>query len=108
MFVENNSILSESVAHGVTRKVLAHGGSLMMVEVKFEKGAIGSIHSHVHEQISYVTQGCLEFNLYGDKRILHAGDTVYIPSNVAHGVLSLEDDTIIIDVFTPLRQDFLK
>lgn len=108
MFVMNNAVQSETPAQGVTRKILARGGNLMMVEVKFEKGAIGSIHTHVHEQISYVTQGSLEFNLDGDKRVLKAGDTVYIPSNIEHGLVSLEDDSIIVDIFNPQREDFLK
>lgn len=108
MFVMNNAVQSETTAQGVTRKILARGGNLMMVEVKFEKGAIGSIHTHVHEQISYVTQGSLEFNLDGDKRVLKAGDTVYIPSNIEHGLVSLEDDSIIVDIFNPQREDFLK
>jgi quercetin dioxygenase-like cupin family protein len=108
MFTMNDSVISQTTGEGVTRKILARGGSLMMVEVKFKKGGIGSIHTHVHEQISYVTQGSLEFNLDGDKKVLKAGDTVYIPSNVEHGLVSLEENSIIVDVFNPQREDFLK
>ncbi|MEO2076809.1 MAG: cupin domain-containing protein [Bacillus sp. (in: firmicutes)] len=108
MFVFGKQVVSEPTEEGVTRKVLSHGGSLMMTEVTFKKDAIGSIHSHPHEQISYIIQGGFEFNLDGDKQTVMKGDSIYIPSNTLHGVKALEENSIILDVFTPQREDFLK
>ena len=78
-----------------------------MVEVNFIKGAVGEIHAHVHEQISYIIKGSFQLNIEGKKEIIKAGDTFYIKPNALHGVLALEDSTIL-DVFTPQREDFLK
>lgn len=107
MFVKNESIQPTQCGVGVTMKVLGRGGILMMVEVTFKKGAEGALHSHLHEQVSYISNGSFEFNLNGNKQIIKKGDSIYIPSNVPHGTLALEEDSIIVDIFTPQREDFL-
>ncbi len=106
MIARLENIKEEKGGKGVYRKVLAHGGSLMLVHVRFEKGAIGEIHQHEHEQISYILEGKFEFTIDGKKEIVKKGDSIYIKSNTPHGVLSLEDDSIILDVFYPQREDF--
>ncbi|NLK68022.1 MAG: cupin domain-containing protein [Clostridiaceae bacterium] len=107
MFVKNENTKSQNAGNGVTRKILGRGGSLMMVEVKFDKNAIGDPHTHPHEQVSYIASGSFEFTLEGEKQILKKGDSVYIPANAIHETVALEDDSIILDVFTPQREDFL-
>ena len=107
MIVRNDDVKLNDLGMGVSRKVLAHVPSIMMVEVNFIKGAVGDIHEHVHEQISYIIKGSFEVNVDGKKEIVKAGDTFYVNPNVPHGVLALEDATIL-DVFTPQREDFLK
>ncbi|NHM31390.1 cupin domain-containing protein [Neobacillus terrae] len=107
MFVQGNQVQPVEAGEGAVRKLLGRGGSLMMAEVAFEKNAVGAIHSHPHEQISYIVQGSFEFNLDGDIQIVRKGDSIYIPSNIKHGVKALDDDSIILDVFTPQREDFV-
>ena len=106
MIVKNSSIKKENLGDGISRKILARGGDLMMVEVYLEEGGIGALHSHPHEQISYVNKGSLEFELNGRKEIVMTGDTIYVPPNTLHGVVALEK-SVIIDVFNPQREDFL-
>ena len=106
MFVLNKDVRAENIEEGISRKVLARGGSMMLVEVTFKKGATGALHSHVHEQVSYVHKGSFEFEIEGEKQIVKEGDTIYIPMYVMHGVTALED-SVIVDVFTPQREDFL-
>jgi len=105
MYVFNGAVKSLTVAPGVDRKVLASDGKLMTVEVRFQKGAVGALHSHPHEQISYIVRGSFACNIDGDKRILRAGDTYYIKPDQLHGVEALEE-AVILDVFTPQREDF--
>ena len=107
MVVIHNAIEPESVAEGVERKILASAGKLMTVEVTFKKGGIGALHSHPHEQISYIIRGKFEFEIDGKKHILNAGDSYYVQPDIVHGVKALED-SVILDVFTPQREDFLK
>lgn len=93
---------------GAGRKLLARGGNMMMTEVTFQKDAIGEMHSHNHEQISYIVQGSFDFTLDGITERVEKGDSIYIPSNTLHGVKALENESIILDIFTPLREDFLR
>lgn len=107
MVVYNKLIKPTKVGEGVERKILASDGKLMAVEVKFEKGSIGALHSHPHEQISYILKGSFEFEIDGKKHVISQGDSYYVKPDVIHGVKALED-SIILDVFTPQREDFLK
>ena len=107
MIVKNNSVRKESLGGGVNRKILASGGKLMMVEVYFEKGGIAEVHTHPHEEINYVQKGSFECELEGKKEIVRAGDSIYVPSNIQHGLVALEE-SVIIDIFTPQREDFIK
>lgn len=107
MFVKGNEINFKYLGGGVSRKVLAHNGDLMAVEVKFEKGAIGAMHTHPHTQISYVLDGRFEANIGGEIRIIKKGDTYITDPDVQHGVVCLEDGSLL-DIFTPARDDFIR
>lgn len=107
MFVYNNQIELEDLGNGVKRKILAHSGNLMAVEVYFETGAVGSLHSHPHEQLTYVLAGEFEFTIGEETHTVKAGDTLYKQPNVLHGCVCKKQG-MLLDTFTPIRQDFLK
>ncbi len=96
----------EELGGGVSRKFLGFDNQIMMVQVKFEKGALGSPHHHFHTQATYVVKGKFEFEVDGEKQIVEAGDGVYIEPNLLHSAVCLEEG-ILIDVFSPVREDFL-
>lgn len=79
----------------------------MMMEVQFEKGAEGNKHRHPHEQITYCIKGRFQFSIENEKYMIYAGQTLVIPSNKIHGVIALEEG-ILLDTFTPIREDLLK
>jgi len=106
VFVESGKIDWETVGQGVTRQILGHDPQLMMVCVKFGKGSIGSVHKHPHRQVTFVGQGSFEVQIGGKKKVLKRGDCFFVPPDVDHGVVALEEGTLI-DVFTPTREDFL-
>jgi quercetin dioxygenase-like cupin family protein len=91
----------------VSRKVLAHGGEIMMVEVTFSAGAFGAEHEHPHDQATYCLAGSFRFTVGGETRTLEPGDTVFVPGGARHGTVC-EADGRLLDVFTPQREDFLK
>ena len=103
----NKNIPSRDLGGGVSRKILSWGGKLMMVEVTMQKGGRGEVHTHPHEQISYIAAGSFEFTVGDEKQIVHAGDSLYVAPNLPHGTLSLEDGSVVVDIFTPIREDFL-
>ena len=92
---------------GVSRKILGWDMQIMMVKVRFEEGAVAGLHQHKHVQTSYCAKGSFEFTIGDEKQVISYGDGVYVPPNVLHGVLCLEEG-VIIDVFNPVREDFLQ
>ena len=92
---------------GVTRRVLAYSEGLMMVEVNFQAGGVGSVHTHPHAQNTYVKSGRFRFTIDGAPVEVGPGDTIAFPPEIPHGTLCLEAGTLI-DVFAPMREDFLK
>ena len=92
---------------GMERRILAYDDSLMAVEVGFETGAEGAPHTHPHTQISYVLSGSFRYTVEGDSVVLNPGDSIAVPSGLVHGTVCLEKG-VLLDVFTPKRDDFLK
>jgi quercetin dioxygenase-like cupin family protein len=105
-FIVSSEIEWQQLGGGVERKVLGYDDQVMMVAVRFEKGAIGSLHHHVHRQVSYVASGKFEVTIDGDKKVLQQGDCFFVSPDLVHGVVALEEGSLV-DVFTPSRNDFL-
>ncbi len=107
MFVKNKDKEYQDLGGGVRRKVLAYSDNIMNVELLFEKGAKGAMHSHPHEQIGYVIDGSLIFHEAGKEDVtLSTGDTYYVAPNVEHGI-DCVTDVKLLDIFTPMREDFV-
>ncbi|KAA5933135.1 cupin domain-containing protein [Pantoea sp. Bo_2] len=106
MFIYHKDQPLDDLGGGVTRRVLAHGGTMMAVEVRFEKGATGPLHHHPHEQLTYVLSGRFAFTIEGETREVGPGDTLYKAPDVVHGCVCLEAG-VLLDTFTPQREDFL-
>ncbi|GAA4353278.1 cupin domain-containing protein [Hymenobacter saemangeumensis] len=96
----------ESVGLGIRRQVLTYDDRLMVVKVAFERGGIGSRHRHLHTQMTYVESGVFTVCVGDEKKVLVAGDSFHIPSDVWHGVECIEAG-VLLDVFSPARTDFL-
>ena len=93
-------------APGLTRQIMGYDGHLMLVKIKFEQGAVGYVHEHFHSQTTYVAAGKFEVMIAGEKKILVTGDGFYAGPDESHGVVCLEEG-MLIDVFSPVRLDFL-
>ncbi|MEJ2881184.1 cupin domain-containing protein [Pedobacter sp. GR22-6] len=96
----------EDLGNGIQRQVFGYDDRVMLVKAKFEKGAVGELHEHHHTQVTYVDSGAFEMTIGEEKRIIKKGDGYYVPPHVIHGCLCLEPG-ILIDAFTPHREDFL-
>jgi quercetin dioxygenase-like cupin family protein len=107
LFIHSSRTTTESAAEGITRQILGYDDHLMLVRVVFTCGAVGVLHHHPHRQVSYIESGSFEVEIDGVRQILKQGDSYFIPPNVAHGAVALEDGALI-DVFAPARQDFLQ
>ncbi|WP_371192641.1 cupin domain-containing protein [Glaciecola sp. SC05] len=107
-FFINDNTEWEEIEPGIKRKILPYTEGLMAVCVSFEKGAVGTVHSHdIHDQIAICIQGTFEVELAGEKRIIKQGDAFLATKGTPHGVVALEDDSCLIDTFNPYREDFV-
>ena len=97
----------EDAGEGIVRQIMAYDENLMMVKVKCEQGAVGTLHQHPQTQSTYVASGCFEVTIGDEKKVLQAGDGYYVAPSLPHGCVCLEAG-ILIDTFTPMRKDFLK
>ena len=59
IFQDQHELTWEVIDSGMQRQVFGYNKALMMVKVKFEKGAVGAMHSHPHVQTSYVAASVL-------------------------------------------------
>jgi quercetin dioxygenase-like cupin family protein len=92
---------------GVTRKVLAYLPSQMVVEVRFEQGAVGAQHTHPHTQCTYVREGEFVFTVCGKDFTVTEGNTLAFAAGETHGCVCKQQG-VLIDVFTPMREDFIR
>lgn len=97
---------TEVVDEGITRQILGFNNQIMMVKVWFEAGAQGYIHSHFHSQVTYVESGEFDVTVGKETRTLVAGDCFFMEPNAEHGAICKRAG-VLIDVFSPLREDFL-
>jgi quercetin dioxygenase-like cupin family protein len=105
-FQINSEIAWEDLDNGIQRQLFGYNETVMMVKVKFEKGAVGELHNHPHTQVSYVESGAFEMRIGDQNKIIKTGDGFYVHPNVTHGTVCLEPG-VLVDVFSPLREDFL-
>ena len=87
------------------RKVV-NGKKVMVAQIRLLKDCVVPLHHHESEQISLILEGALNFELEGREIVVRADEVLVIPSNVPHSALAMED-TFSIDVFSPIRQDWL-
>ncbi len=104
-FASLATLPAERVTDKISRKIAA-GDREMMVWWSMKAGAHATAHKHPHEQIAFMLKGKMEFRLGGERRTCGPGDVVVIPGGVEHEAF-FPEDTEVIDVFSPPREDFL-
>lgn len=92
---------------GVERRVLSYSEQLMAVEVSFEAGAVGAAHTHPHTQCSYVLSGRFRYSVEEESVELRPCDSIVVPGGLTHGTVCLEAGALL-DIFTPMREDFVR
>ncbi len=96
----------EKAGEGVERRVKSYTDEVMVVENRFQKGAVGAMHHHPHTQITYVVSGKFEFTIGNETKIVTTGDTLLKKDGIEHGCVCLEEG-VLLDIFSPMREDFV-
>ena len=101
-----NEVPVEQLNPLITRQAI-HTDSITMARLVMKKGAVVARHQHVNEQITNLQRGRLKFVFDDGERMLEAGDSLQIPSNIPHLVEAMEDSEAL-DLFSPIREDWLR
>jgi quercetin dioxygenase-like cupin family protein len=107
VYTATNSTPTSTPEAGMIRQVLAYNPHLMLVRHNFTKGWVGARHSHPHHQMVYIVSGHIRFEAEGKSWDMRAGDSVVVDSNLPHQAYALEDSEVL-DIFTPYREDYAK
>lgn len=105
-FVLTDAVPAEELGGGVRRSVLVYSDDIMVCRLHFDKGAVGTVHSHPHTQITYILSGRFEFTVGGERRIVTSGDSILDLPDVEHGCVCIEEGELL-DVFSPMRESFV-
>lgn len=106
VFVRAGEGRSLDLFPGVTLTTNA-GENLMLSVVRFEPDACVPVHSHPHEQAGLLVSGRLKFTIGEETRVLEPGDQWLIPGGVPHTVVAVDGPAVALDVFNPVREDYL-
>jgi len=96
----------EHPAEGIERQMVV-GENLMVVRFRFVPFLVTPQHTHPHEQISIIVSGRVRFFIEGQETIASPGDVLHFPSNCLHGATMMDEEVVLIDIFSPIREDFL-
>jgi quercetin dioxygenase-like cupin family protein len=100
-----DSVPLETMSDMISRKIIT-GDKAMVAQVFLKKGAVVPEHFHESEQITYILEGALKFQIEGKEIVVRKGEVLSIPSNVPHRAVAMED-TLDLDIFSPIRVDWL-
>jgi unsaturated pyranuronate lyase len=98
-------IPQETITPSIARRFIT-GERVTVAQFELKKGGVVPRHVHDNEQVSFVVNGRLKFDIRGQKIVVASGEVLQIPGGVEHEVHVL-DDTFVIDVFSPVRQDWI-
>jgi quercetin dioxygenase-like cupin family protein len=101
-----SSIPVEQLEPGIERQMIV-GENLMICRLRFAPNILTPAHGHPHEQITFVERGRVLFTIGDQQRIAEPGDVLHFPSGTWHGATMLDQEVILIDIFSPIREDFL-
>lgn len=100
------SIPTVQTAPGIKRQMIV-GQNVMVCRFTFDALVVTPEHTHPHEQMTLVMKGKVKFYVSGEERIVSAGDVLHFPPHNRHGATMLDEEVVLIDIFSPIREDFL-
>lgn len=95
-----------AVLDGIKRKTLVHGEQTLMTEFLLTKGKILPNHSHPQEQTGYLVSGKIVLFIAGEEFEVNPGDSWVIPGDAEHSAKIIKD-SVAVEVFAPVREDYL-
>ncbi|HRH46164.1 MAG TPA: cupin domain-containing protein [Pyrinomonadaceae bacterium] len=106
LFTDWDKIPVETPSKGIERQMVI-GKNIMICRFRFAPFLVTPEHTHPHEQMTLVVKGKVKFIIEGKPQIMSAGDVLHFPPHNRHGATMLDEEVILIDIFSPIREDFL-
>lgn len=106
MICKKDSGESRQLLDGINLTTLVYGDKTLMAQFTLAKGSAIPTHSHPHEQTGIMVSGQLRFIIDGETMDVEPGDSWCLPGGVEHSAEALED-AVVIEVFSPVREDYL-
>jgi quercetin dioxygenase-like cupin family protein len=107
MFVKGDQTNQVEMVPGALRRTLGHGEEMLLAEFTLAAGAEVLMHSHPHAQVGYMVRGRMQLTVSEETYTVETGDSYYILGDVPHAAVSLEN-SVVVDIFCPPRQDYLE
>ena len=105
----NDTQLEEEIVEGDVKRYIYTGENIQCIIYHFPPNKVFPLHTHdIHEQMGFLYKGRMGFNVGGEERILKPGDFYRAPIGVEHNAWTFEEPSILIDLFSPVREDLLK
>lgn len=105
-FVDRTECSRHEIFPGVVIRTMA-GRHLMLSFVEFDAGAEVLAHSHPHEQAGLILEGRLKFVIGDETKVMGPGEMYRIPGGVVHRAVAVDGPVKVLDVFHPVREDYL-
>src|SRR3984893_18820188 len=100
------SIPVQQVEEGIERQMIV-GENVMICRLRLAPHVVTPAHDHPHEQMTIVEQGRVLFTIGDQERVARAGDVLHFPPGAWHGATMLDEEVVLVDIFSPIRKDFL-
>lgn len=104
-FIDISSVKPLEVLPGCKMRT-PYGENLMLSYLEMDEGAVVPLHHHPHEQGGMLLDGRLELTMGDEVRVVEAGAMFIIPPNTPHKAVAVDGPAVVLDVFSPVREDY--
>ncbi|HEY7327422.1 MAG TPA: cupin domain-containing protein [Gemmataceae bacterium] len=104
-FIDVNKIQPIEISPGIRIRT-PHLNQLMLSYLEMEEGTVVPFHHHPHEQGGILLKGKLELTIGDEARVVEPGSLFLIPANVPHKAVAVTGPVVVLDVFSPIREDY--
>ena len=106
-FVDLNDHPEVELAPGARART-PYGERMMLSRLEIDAGSVVPTHHHPHEQAGMLLEGEMELTIGDETRLCQAGDMFIVPSGVPHRAQPMNGPALVLDVFSPPREDYVE
>jgi quercetin dioxygenase-like cupin family protein len=104
-FIDIDAVPALTVLPGCRLRT-PYGQNIMLSYLEMESGAVVPLHHHPHEQAGMLLKGRMELTIGDETRVVEAGSMFLIPPNTPHRAVAVDGPAVVLDVFSPIREDY--